>query len=120
MIIASILISILLSSMTHITLKIGMNYLNQLAPSSVADWLAVAWTPVGLYVFLGMLFNLMAMLTWLYALKHVDVSYAYPFSALGFVFVMLIAYVFMHEAISLYRLIGVSLIILGILFVSQS
>lgn len=97
-----------------------MNHLNQLAPVDTAGWLAVAWTPAGAYVAAGVFFHFAALLTWLYALKHVEVSYAYPFIALGFVLVMIIAHLFMHEAITLYRLIGVGLIILGILFVSQS
>ncbi|NNF16364.1 MAG: EamA family transporter, partial [Gammaproteobacteria bacterium] len=62
----------------------------------------------------------MALIAWLYVLKQVDVSYAYPFISLGFVFVLLISYQFFNETINLYKIAGIMSIILGVFLISRS
>jgi drug/metabolite transporter (DMT)-like permease len=57
---------------------------------------------------------------WLYALRHVDVSYAYPFIALGFVFTLLIGHYFLQENVNVFRITGVFLISAGIFLVARS
>ena len=53
-------------------------------------------------------------------LKHVEVSYAYPFISMGFVIVLLISYFLFNENVNAVRIAGVALIVAGIIMVGRS
>ena len=53
-------------------------------------------------------------------LSRVEVSFAYPFVSLGFVFVAIIGYFLFNENVTFARIIGISLICIGVFFVSKS
>lgn len=112
-----ILASVLCSSLAQIFLKLGMNRVDGEA-ISIPEFLFRS--VMVLEVAVGVALQMLALALWLFALKRVDVSYAYPFVALGFVVVLVISAIFMHETISLYRGVGVGLIVAGILFVAHS
>ncbi len=57
---------------------------------------------------------------WLIVLAKSDVSYAYPFVGLGFVFTALYAATMLHEPMGFSRVGGIVLIVLGVWFVSRS
>jgi len=112
-----ILLSILCSSSAQIFLKLGMNRFAGENTGPLGVILEVAFNP---FIILGVCLHLLALATWLYVLKHVDVSYAYPFISLGFVFVLLIGFFFMNENVNLYRLLGTLVIMLGIVLITRS
>ena len=58
--------------------------------------------------------------TWLLALRKVDISYAYPFIALGFVLVLGLSSWFLDERLNAARLLGVALIVGGVFCVARS
>lgn len=62
----------------------------------------------------------LATLFWIYILKSIPLNQAYSFMALSFVFVAIGSYWFFNEKITLNILIGLILIILGLLFISNS
>lgn len=64
--------------------------------------------------------TLIASLTYGAALTRFDLSYAYPFMALSFVFVLLLSSWFFHESVTTLKVIGVVLIVAGIAIGSQS
>jgi len=51
--------------------------------------------------------------TWQFVLKKVQLSYAYPFTSLSYVFLLLIGYLYFNEAVSVANIAGASLIIIG-------
>ena len=59
-------------------------------------------------------------LLWLLVLAKLDVSYAYPFVSLGFVFTALYGYFAMDEPMVLARIAGISLIVVGVVLVARS
>ena len=59
-------------------------------------------------------------LIWLLVLAKLDVSFAYPFVSLGFVFIALYGYFGLHEPMSALRIAGICLIFAGVLFVAKS
>ena len=59
-------------------------------------------------------------LLWLCVLYYMEVSKAFPFLSLGFVFIMLISRFFLKEVVSGQRWLGVGFIVLGIVLVSMS
>ena len=49
-----------------------------------------------------------------------ELSYAYPFTSVGFVLVLILSAVFFHEAITIPKVIGMVLIVAGIIIGSQA
>ena len=64
--------------------------------------------------FVGQLFN------WLRVLARADLSFAQPFTALSYITVLTISSHSLHERISLTRMGGVALILLGVYFISRT
>ena len=56
-----------------------------------------------------------ATIVWIYLLRNIPLSVAYPFMALSYVLVPLAAWVFFSEQITLTYMAGIALIILGVL-----
>jgi multidrug transporter EmrE-like cation transporter len=61
----------------------------------------------------------LASLAWMAALRELPLSYAYPFTSLTFVFILALSGVLFHEAITPPKMIGMSLIVLGIFIGSR-
>ena len=55
---------------------------------------------------------------WLIVLSRVDLSYAYPFASLNYVFILFASWFLFHEEPSARRFIGVGIVIFGLLMVS--
>jgi multidrug transporter EmrE-like cation transporter len=68
----------------------------------------------------GLFCYVVSVAIWMLVLSRVDVSYAYPFLSVGYVVTTIIGYVYFQEAISMYRLLGVALICVGVVFVARS
>jgi drug/metabolite transporter (DMT)-like permease len=115
---AVILLSVVCSSLAHVALKIGMNAVR--ATPAAGPWEYALRTALNPFVILGMGLHFVALAIWLYALSKVDVSYAYPFIALGFVLVLAYSHFFLHEDVNLWRLAGVLLICGGVALVAKS
>lgn len=59
-------------------------------------------------------------LLWIKVLSKVELSYAYPMVSIGYIVVMFFSYFLFKENISLVRLVGVALIIVGVILVARS
>lgn len=118
--IAVILLSICMSSMAHVVLKKGMLVHNATTTSSdnLANHLwAVAINP---WVIGGMFLHVGALVVWLYALSRVDISFAYPFLAFGYVLVSLAAWLWLDEQIGSTKIVAMIIIIIGIIILSRA
>ena len=60
---------------------------------------------------------LTSLFTWMYVLKHYDLSLAYPLLSLSYIISLVSANIFLHEAIPYTRWIGVIIIVIGVYFV---
>lgn len=74
---------------------------------------------LGLLIIAGALY-LSSTGLWVWALRYVDISKAYPYFALGFVFVPLLGGWMFGEVLSFRYAIGVALIIAGVVMTSSS
>lgn len=54
---------------------------------------------------------------WLIAIRHLELSYAYPFIALTFALVIILSWVFFNEVVTANKIIGVLLITIGVAIV---
>jgi len=57
---------------------------------------------------------------WLNVLKILPLSIAYPSSSIAYVGVILASAIFLSEPITFFKIIGISLICLGVFFISRS
>jgi len=67
------------------------------------------------YIIISLIFTLLAGLTWMIAMTKFDISYAYPFTTLGFVFVFIFSVVLFGEVVNWWKIIGLVFIIIGLI-----
>lgn len=68
----------------------------------------------------GMACYAVSLVVWIMALSRVEVSVAYPMLSVGYVLNAIAAWYFFGEAVSVTRLIGIGVIILGVYIVARS
>lgn len=66
-------------------------------------------------LWLGVLLYFLSTVLWIYALSKLPLNRAYPFTALTFVLVFILGYLFLGETISIMRALGLMAIVLGFL-----
>jgi drug/metabolite transporter (DMT)-like permease len=66
-----------------------------------------------------MTLHVSALVVWLWALSRVDITFAYPFLAFGYVLVSLMAWTWLGEHLSQTRILGMVIIIGGIFILSR-
>lgn len=71
-------------------------------------------------VWLGIFVFVLNFFIWIVILSRVDLSIAMPVGSTSYIFVPIVAMIFLHEHVSVLRWAGILLIALGIHFVSQS
>ncbi len=71
-------------------------------------------------VWLGVVVFILNFFVWIVILSRVDLSIAMPVGSTSYIFVPIVAMIFLHEHVSLLRWVGIALIVCGIHFVSQS
>ena len=74
----------------------------------------------GIYVFLIMALFFMAFraIVWQYLLRLTDLSLIYPFAALVQILILIYAVLFFNEEISIYNVIGLSIMLAGIFYLT--
>ena len=109
-------LSIACVTVSEIFLKIGAMNTVHLA----GGW---AWTGVvGLVsplVWIGIVLVILSFVTWLYVLRHLPLSIAFPVSQAVHVSVPLCGLMFLGERIGAYRWGGIALVMIGIMVVAQ-
>ncbi|HDP70195.1 MAG TPA: multidrug resistance protein [Actinobacteria bacterium] len=116
-----ILISVGLAVAGQVFLKVGMGQVGSIGSSSIANWqdtlLKVIATP---QIWLGLMLYGLSALSWLIVLSRVELSFAYPFAALGYAAVVFVSWLYLKEPVSLLRWLGVLVICLGVILISKS
>jgi multidrug transporter EmrE-like cation transporter len=116
-----ILSGVLMSAAAQVMLKLGMSApavqagLGQGEIASVAmSLLRSPWLLGGLLIY-GL-----SVVVWLVVLARVDVSYAYPFVALGMVVTTLSGHYLLGEGLPVMRVVGVAIIVAGVVLLALS
>ena len=120
MTIGLILVSVTFAAVAQVTLKAGMNHVTdanggQLAlnADSLKQIASQIWVWAGLAIFA------VSAVLWLFALSRADLSFAYPFAALGYVIIVIASILFLDEHPQPITWAGVVLIIAGIVLIAQ-
>jgi drug/metabolite transporter (DMT)-like permease len=107
-----LLISIILTAASQIFLKIGVDTQFVLPWYTVSNFFSF-WIWLGIFAIIGSLFS------WLYALKSVPLIVAYNLAAMNHIMVALGSWLFLGEAISYRRWLGILLVVLGVFFIAR-
>ena len=120
MTIGLILVAVTLAAIAQVTLKAGMNHVTdanggQLALNgdSLKQIASQVWVWAGLIIFA------FSAVLWLFALSRANLSFAYPFAALGYVIIVIASILFLNEHVQPLTWVGVVLIVVGILLIAQ-
>jgi multidrug transporter EmrE-like cation transporter len=113
-----LLLSALTASFGQIAFKKGMSAAGGIHILYDIRWLftliKLFFTP---FVFIGLILYTTSTILWLVALSRCPLNYAYPFTAITFILVILFSAILLHEPLPLMRIIGVGIIVCGILVV---
>lgn len=112
-----LLMAVISASMGQVLLKKGVLVTGEVTfkSSVIGELIKLVLSPI---VFGGLILYFVSAILWLIALSKTALNYAYPFTALTFVLVMLSSRVIFLENIPTLRYFGIILIILGVLFSS--
>lgn len=118
-IICLLLVSIAFGSIGQILLKKGMNEYGKIEFNEIFSMRTIKMFFYPL-VTAGIFLYVLSMTVWLIVLSQAQLSWAYPFAALGYGIVMVLSYFFLGEQISAMRIISVAIIITGVVLLAKS
>lgn len=115
-----VLAMILCANTGDLLLKRGMTEIGAVRITAAALGHAFILTVTNPTIWLGILFLLGFMASYMTVLSWADYSYVMPAGAFGYAFLTLLAVLFLHERVSAARWAGVVLICVGVLCVGQT
>lgn len=120
-VLAALLTAVFAGTGGDLLLSHGMKQVTEVAPFGISHLPVLAAAAVHTPALIAGI-ACMAVYFGLYmaALSWVDLSYALPITALGFVIVALFSQVILHEHVSLVRWLGVATIVTGVVSISRS
>lgn len=115
-----LLCAVSLSAGAELVLKHGMTQVGVLS-FSPSEFLPSLWrTFTNLTVLAGFSLSFAASIFWISVLSRVPLSYAYPMLSLSYAVVVFLSWLIFKEDVSTLRIVGVAVVCLGVLLVSQS
>ncbi|GJL83794.1 MAG: hypothetical protein DHS20C01_34280 [marine bacterium B5-7] len=115
-----ILLGVLLNAGAQIALKAGMRRIGYFE-FIWSNALQVSWqVATNYFVIFGLGLYFISVAIWLLVLSRVEVSYAYPMLSVGYIVNTLAAWALFDEKLSITRVCGVLVIIIGVFLVSRS
>ncbi|GMQ83364.1 MAG: EamA family transporter [Gammaproteobacteria bacterium] len=117
-----ILVSVSMSAIAQITLKVGMSSekMKHALSGAVGRFDALWFMVTDFFVITGLSIYFIGALVWLLVLAKIDVSVAYPFVGLGFILTMAAGALFLGEPLGMQRMIGTFLVVAGVTLVAQT
>lgn len=107
----------LLVTAAEIFIKIGATH-TATAAGAPTEWLGVSGL-TSPWVWLGIFCTILSFVSWLYVLRHIPLSIAFPLSNVVHAMVPLGCWFFLAEAISLRRWCGIAIVLIGLVIVAK-
>jgi multidrug transporter EmrE-like cation transporter len=109
-----IVIGVLLNASAQLLLKAGVNAVGHFEFTRaniipVGLKIATQWPIIG-----GLTCYVVSVVVWVIALSRVDVSLAYPMLSLGYVVNAFAAWYLFGEVLSVHRLVGIGIVLIGV------
>jgi drug/metabolite transporter (DMT)-like permease len=115
-----VLLLVLCANAGDLMLKRGMSQIGAVSLSWAGLQHALNLTVHNPTIWLGILFLLGFMISYMTVMSWADYSYVMPAGAFGYALLTLLAVVFLHEKVSLQRWAGVFFICVGVILVGQT
>ena len=115
-----ILLTVSVSACAQLLLKLGMKEIdtaNGMLSNGISSLLHVIFSPL---VLSGLTVYGLSTIAWLWVLSKVDLSIAYPFLGISFIFTLLFGVFLLDEELSAYKLIGTLMIVMGCFLVAKA
>lgn len=109
-------ISQLCTLAADLCLKLGANATVHVSPKWSWTGLTGLGSPL---VWLGIVFMILSFITWLYVLRHLPLSVAFPVSQAVHVMVPIASLLFLGEHITFVRWCGIALVLVGLFVVAK-
>jgi len=109
-------LTVLLVTASELFLKRGAVEAPRLSPG--VNWTGVSGL-ASLNVWYGILFVIASFISWLYVLRFIPLTIAYPLSNFVHVLIPLSSWAFLNELISVQRWCGIALVLVGVLIVAK-
>lgn len=109
-------VSILLGAVAQYFFKVGVTVVSQKA-NGMGEIIKMGM--INLHLWSGLACYGVSLLMWFYVLSHMELSRAFPLVSIAYVFTLLMGYFFLNEPLTVYKIIGISLIIGGVVFVAK-
>jgi multidrug transporter EmrE-like cation transporter len=108
-----ILICVGMGVIGQLSMKKGMNTIGNIV---VKDVLSTRIFEILLqeYVFIGMIFYVLASFLWLVILSQEELSFVYPLISIGYIITAILSKLFFNESLTLFRFLGILLIFGGV------
>ena len=112
----SALISIVLGAVAQYFLKLGVNAVSEKS-KTLSEIIKAGITNIN--ILSGVFCYGMSLLLWFYVLSKMELSRAYPLVSLGYVFTLILGYCFLNETITASKIVGITLIIVGVIVLTR-
>lgn len=114
-----IFVTIILAVYSQLIIKWQVGMAGELPAGSIEKVLFLLQILFKPWVISGLTATFLSGLTWMAAMTKFPINYAYPFTSLSFILILIGSSVFFHEVITLPKAIGTSFIIAGVIIASQ-
>ena len=115
-----IMLGVTLNAIAQLLLKAGTNAVGHFAFTK-ENILPIGWQfATEPHIMTGIACYVTSLVIWIMALSRVEVSIAYPMLSIGYVINAIAAWYLFGEALSVSRLIGIGVIIIGVYIVSRT
>lgn len=114
-----VILTVLLNALSQILLKKGTAKIGQVEYSANSVISLLTNAALSPYIILGLAVMTTSMCTHILSLSRFDVSFVFPFMSISYVIVMIFGFAFLGENLSLNKIFGISIILLGTLILSR-
>ncbi|HBQ25975.1 MAG TPA: cation/cationic drug transporter [Syntrophomonas sp.] len=112
-----VFISIILGSSGQVAMKLGTSQVS----TTGLGFLAMLFKYfTNIPILTGLLLYTLSAVVWIFAISKVQLSIAYPMVASGYVLVVLLSYLLLHEPLSSLRVLGLMTIVAGVIIIANS
>ena len=112
------LLSVSLGSVGQFLLKVGVNSLGGFRLSGRQFVKTIIGTLAEPHIFFGIILFATSMVVWLMVISDAELSRAYPMVSISYVFVALLSHFILGEPMSLLRVSGIAVILLGVILIN--
>ena len=114
-----VLLSVIIVNIGQLLLKHGLNTLGEISlnVNIILSLFNAVFNP---FVFFGIIFFVASSFFWLLALSKAELSYAFPILSLGYVLVSVLSWLFFNEVLSVLRILGLGVIVVGVYMLSKT